>query len=296
MRLIPGTREKKDNNGISTPEVDLNVPSVPQNIIQPPPDGGLEAWLQVLAGHLIVFNTWGYIISFGIFQPYYEKELSLDPSAVSWIGSVQICLVFLVGTFSGRMFDAGYFRPMLMIGCLMQLVGIFTTSVSTKYWQLFLAQGICQGLGCGIMFAPMVANTATYFAKRRSLAISACACGGATGGIVFPLIARRLLAKIGFGWTVRTMGLVVLIVYGVVLLCVRTRLAPRKAGPIIDSTAFQETTYVLFAISMFITLWATYFVYFYVSISTCIGTGTWLTKTGTCLCRQCTSRIARRIF
>ena len=26
-----------------------------------PPDGGLKAWLQVLAAHLMVFNTFGYI-------------------------------------------------------------------------------------------------------------------------------------------------------------------------------------------------------------------------------------------
>ena len=33
----------------------------------PPPDGGLEAWMQAFMGHLVVFNTWGYINSFGVF-------------------------------------------------------------------------------------------------------------------------------------------------------------------------------------------------------------------------------------
>jgi hypothetical protein len=27
------------------------------------PNGGTRAWLQVLAGHLVVFNVWGYITS-----------------------------------------------------------------------------------------------------------------------------------------------------------------------------------------------------------------------------------------
>lgn len=264
MGLIPRLGGKDAPIEQKEQNTDMEAPNAAP-VASPPPDGGLTAWMQVLAGHLIVFNTWGYIISFGIFQPYYQEQLSLDPSAVSWIGSVQICLVFLVGTFSGRLFDAGYFKPMLFVGAALQLLGIFTTSVATEYYQLFLAQGICQGLGSGIIFAPMVANTSTYFAKRRVLAISTCACGGATGGIVFPLIARHLLSDIGFGWTMRVMGFVVLAVYVVVLACVRTRLAPRRAGAFIDSTAFHETTYVLFAVSMFITLWATYFVYFYVS-------------------------------
>lgn len=233
--------------------------------IGPPPDGGLVAWLQVLAGHFVVFNTWGYIISFGIFQPYYEQVLSLQPSAVAWVGSIQICLIFLVGTFSGRMFDAGYYRHLLVVGILMQLVGIFTTSVATKYWQLFLAQGLCQGLGCGMIFAPMIANTATYFSRRRNIAMTIAACGGATGGIIFPLIAQQLLHRASFGWTVRAMGFVELATYIVVLAVTRTRLPPRRAGPLVDVAAFKDLTYLFFAIAMFFTLWATYFAYYYVS-------------------------------
>ncbi|KAL7933116.1 putative translation releasing factor RF-1 [Trichoderma chlorosporum] len=231
--------------------------------IEPPPDGGLKAWLQIVAGHLVVFSTWGYIISFGIFQPYYEQLLNLEPSAVSWIGSIQTCLLFLIGTFSGRGFDAGYYRPLLILGFLMQLVGIFMTSVATTYWQLFLAQGLCQGLGCGLVFAPTIANMSTYFSKKKILAMSAAACGGGTGGVIFPLIAQQLIPKIGFRWTVRVMGFVVLASSIIIVLLVRTRLPARKAGPVVDWSAFKEWTYVLFAISMFITLWATYFAYDY---------------------------------
>ncbi|KAF3073528.1 Peptide chain release factor 1 [Trichoderma lentiforme] len=230
---------------------------------EPPPDGGLRAWLQIVAGHLVVFNTWGYIISFGIFQPYYMEMLSLPASAVSWIGSIQTCLLFLIGTFSGRAFDAGYTRTFLIIGFIMQVVGIFTTSVSTTYWQLFLAQGICQGLGCGLVFAPTIANMSTYFSKKKILALSAAACGGGTGGVVFPLIAQQLIPKVGFRWTVRVMGFVVLASSVIIVSLMRTRLPPRKAGPLVDWSAFKELTYVLFAISMFITLWATYFAYYY---------------------------------
>lgn len=240
-------------------------PSTPAADGNGPPDGGLTAWLQVLAGHLVVFNTWGYIISFGIFQPYYARTLGLEPSAVAWIGSVQICLIFLVGTFAGRAFDAGYYRPALVVGCLLQLAGIFATSAARTYWQLFLAQGLCQGLGCGVVFAPTVANLSTWFSRRRSVAISLSACGGGTGGMVFPLMAQQLLPRIGFAWTVRAMGLVVLVTSAAILAAVRTRLPPRRAGPVVDLAAFRETTYLLFAVSMFFTLWAAYFAYYYVS-------------------------------
>ncbi|KAL9000561.1 MAG: hypothetical protein Q9169_000854 [Polycauliona sp. 2 TL-2023] len=99
----------------------------------PPPDGGLQAWIQSLMGHLVVFNTWGYIISFGVFQPYYVTTLNRSPSDISWIGSVQIFLLFFVGAASGRSSDAGLFRPTFALGSIFLLVGVFMTSLSTTY-------------------------------------------------------------------------------------------------------------------------------------------------------------------
>ncbi|CAG2006449.1 unnamed protein product [Fusarium graminearum] len=231
--------------------------------IEEPPDGGLQAWLQVVTGHLVMFNSWGYFISFGIFQPHYESEFSLPPSTVSWIGSLQVCLIFFIGTFSGRAFDAGYYRTALVAGLFLQILGIFMTSIATAYWQVLLAQGICQGLGNGILFAPTIANMSTYFTRKKTIAISAAACGAATGGMVFPLIAQQLLPKIGFRWTVRVMGLVVIVVSSIVLLLARTRLKARKAGPLVEWAAFKEPSYVLFAVAMFFTLWPTWISYNY---------------------------------
>lgn len=73
----------------------------------PPPDGGLRAWIVVATGHLVIMNTWGYINSFGVFQTYYATELGLPPATISWIGSIQVFLLFFIGTFTGRITDAG---------------------------------------------------------------------------------------------------------------------------------------------------------------------------------------------
>ena len=111
----------------------------------PPPDGGFRAWSQVLVTFIVVLNTWGYINSFGVFQTYYVTALSHSLSDVSWIGSVQIFLLFFIGSFSGRATDAGYFRAALLSGTVLMLLGVFMSSLTTQYWQLFLAQGICVG-------------------------------------------------------------------------------------------------------------------------------------------------------
>lgn len=230
----------------------------------PPPDGGASAWTQALMGHLIVFNTWGYINSFGVFQTYYVTALNHPPSDISWVGSVQIFLLFFVGTFSGRATDYGLFRLTFLIGSMFQLIGVFMTSLSTSYWQLFLAQGVCTGLGNGLIFCPALSLLSTYFSSKRSLAIGIAASGSATGGLVFPVIVQQLLPKIGFPWTVRVIGFVMLAVQAVTLTFTKPRLPPRKTGPLVEWAAFAELPYLLFSLGMFLNFWGLYFAFYYV--------------------------------
>lgn len=217
----------------------------------PPPDGGLRAWTAVAAGHLVIMNTWGYINSFGVFQTYYTTSLGLPPATVSWIGSIQVFLLFFIGTFTGRLTDAGYFRATFLTGTAFQMVGVFTTSVCTQYWQIFLAQGVCMGIGNGCLFCPALATVSTYFVKKRSLAIGMVACGSSTGGLIFPAMARQLLPAVGFGWTLRAVGFVQLV--GLVLANVglKRRIPPRRTGALVEWAAFEELEYTFYAAGSF---------------------------------------------
>ena len=157
-------------------------------VTEPAPDGGLIAWSQVLVSHLLVVNGFGYISSFGLFESYWVTELDRSASAVSWVGSMQMFLLFFIGTLSGRAMDAGFFRSLIYAGCSLQLLGTFTTSACTQYWQLFLSQGIVQGLGNGFLFTPAVALVSTYFARKRAFALGFAACGAPVGGMIFPVV------------------------------------------------------------------------------------------------------------
>lgn len=232
--------------------------------VGPPPDGGVKAWTQAFMSHLVVFNTWGYITSFGVFQTYYVTALNQPPSSISWVGSVQIFLLFFIGTFSGRATDYGLFRPTFILGSFFQLLGVFATSFSTKYWQLFLAQGICTGIGNGLVFCPILALVSTYFSSKRSLAIGIGASGTATGGVVFPVIVQQLLPRVGFPWTVRVIGFVMLALQCVTIAFTRTRLPPRKSGPLVEWQAFKEVPYALFCTAMFLVFWGLYFAFYYI--------------------------------
>ena len=234
------------------------------SFVEPPPDRGVKAWTQAVMGHLVAFNTWGYIASFGVFQAYYQSTLGVSPSAISWVGSVQVFLIFFVGTFSGRALDAGFFRPVFYTGVLLQLLGVFMTSLSTRYWQLFLAQGICTGLGSGLQFCPVMGLVATYFSSRRVFALAFCLVGSGTGGMLLPGLVKALMPTIGFGWTVRVLGFVMLATSIPATLLLQTRLPTRRAGPLVEWVAFKEPTYVLFCLGMFLNFWGLYFAFYYV--------------------------------
>ena len=240
------------------------VPSSSKDGPGPPPDGGLQAWTQAFIAHLFIFNTWGYINSFGVFQTYYVKQLGHSPSDISWVGSVQIFLLFFIGTLSGRATDAGYFRPTFIVGTIIQLLGVFMTSLSTKYWQLSLAQGVCTGIGSGLLFCPTLALIPTYFTRNRAIAIGIAASGTTTGGMLLPGVVEAALPRIGFGWTVRIIGFMMLAFQLTSLALARTRVPPRRIGPIIELSAFQEPQYALFAIGIFFCFWGVYPAYYYV--------------------------------
>ncbi|KAI1258676.1 MFS general substrate transporter [Xylariaceae sp. FL1019] len=231
----------------------------------PPPDGGVKAWTQVLMGAFAIATAWGYANSFGAFQSYYEEILPEPASTISWIGSIQVWLTLTVGAFSGRLLDAGFFLPTLIVGGVLQLLGIFLMSLSTKYWQLFLTQGVLSGIGAGIYFTPCISLVNTYFDKNRGLAVGLATAGNSGGGIIYPLLVRQLLSKIGFAWTTRVIGFLNLGLLAIVLAFMRPRLPPRKSGPLLDISAFKDPAYSGAVFGTFFALWSNYFVFYYIA-------------------------------
>ncbi|KAF1846043.1 MFS general substrate transporter [Cucurbitaria berberidis CBS 394.84] len=231
----------------------------------PPPDGGVVAWTQVLCAWFAILNTWGFVNSFGAFLPYYRTILPQPASAISWIGSIQAWLLFALGMFSGRALDRGWFRPIVAVGIAFQLLGIFTLSAAKSYWQLLLTQGLCTGIGGGIFFVPIMGLCATYFSAHRGMAIGIVTTGNSAGGVIYPLVVRQLLPKIGFGWTVRVLGFINVASLAIVIAFMKPRLPPRKSGPLIDWEALKDKPYVLHVLGMCFIIPGIYIVYYYIA-------------------------------
>ncbi|KAL7626307.1 hypothetical protein AAE478_003079 [Parahypoxylon ruwenzoriense] len=230
-----------------------------------PPDGGFLAWSQVIPSHIANMMSWGYGTGFAVFQLYYKQTMKWPTSQVSWIGSIQIFLCFLVGMVSGRLSDAGYSRHLYAIGAIMCAFGMFMTSLATQYWQIFLAQGICNGIGGGLMFMPATANVATYFKKKRSLAVAINGCGSSTGAILFPAVVQYLTPQIGFPWAVRVCGFIAMALSAVGFCILKPRELRRTPAPIVDWAAFKYTPYAVFAAGAFLIYFSLFTMLIYVN-------------------------------
>lgn len=233
----------------------------------PPPDGGWAAWLQIILGHLVMFNTWGMANSFGIFEEYYSKTLLKSNTAaqISLIGSLELFFLFAVGVVAGRATDEGYFRVVFVSGIILQLIGLFLTSLCTKYWQIFLAQAVCQGIGSGCTYTPALVIISQYFVRNRAFAIAIAASGTATGGLVYPAVANTMItnSKYGFPWTMRVMGFIALAAYAPCAVFLKPRVPKRDSGSLIEWSAFKEPAFSFFTFGLFFIFWGIYCTFFY---------------------------------
>ncbi|RYP67917.1 hypothetical protein DL771_006950 [Monosporascus sp. 5C6A] len=231
--------------------------------------GGLKAWLDVLASFFLFINAWGLTQTFGAFNEYYVSTLlsSNSPSSISWVGSFQVFLVIVLGAFTGPLFDAGYLRPLLVLGCILIVLGMSMLSLATVYWQVFLAQGLCVGLGSGLLYVPTLALVSTLFSdSTRPWVIGCVNGGGSVGGIIYTFMLRNLMPVIGFGWAVRAIALVTLVLSAVALaiLLPHRPEVPERRRAVFDLRALREPSFLLFSLALLLSYVAFYIPPFYV--------------------------------
>lgn len=204
--VVNGVASKEDSQGFSdvenrsaeaAPEKSLSAPQhrapesgVNRNNAGTIPNGGLQAWLHVLGGFMLFFNTWGLLNAFGVFQTYYESGalFTASSSDISWIGSIQAYMVMTVGFISGPIYDRGYLRTLLSVGSFGIVFGLMMLSLCKTYWQVVLTQGFCVGIGAGCLFVPCVSILPAYFSTRLGLAVGLSAAGSSLGGIIYPVV------------------------------------------------------------------------------------------------------------
>ncbi|TVY83298.1 Aspyridones efflux protein apdF, partial [Lachnellula suecica] len=262
-RIMNDKEKQNENSDVALEAQPEPAPSSPG----PPPNGGFQAWLQVLGAFFLFFNSWGIINTFGAYQAFYESDLLSHhtSSEISWIGTFQGFLLVVFGVVSGPVFDQGHPRFLIITGTFLVVFGMMMTSLATEYWQLFLAQGAVVGLGAGFLFVPSVAIVATYFSTKRALATGITASGGSIGSVIYPVVFHRLQPRIGFAWATRILGFIALATLLGSILIMKTRLPPpKKSRRLIDPDGLGSLPFMIFNLALFLAFVGLYVPFFYI--------------------------------
>ncbi|GAA5887414.1 hypothetical protein JCM5296_007132 [Sporobolomyces johnsonii] len=237
-----------------------------------PPDGGLRAWLNVLGGWLVLFSSFGYTNAFGVYQAYYKMEIyaTYSASAISWIGSVQLGLFFLMALVAGPLFDKGKFRFLIGFGSAIYITSIFLIPQCNKFWQTMVVQGVMSGIGVGLLFLPALSIQSHWFARKRALAIGVAVCGSSMGGVAFPIMLNKLFTNpsVGFVDGVRASGYLIagcLVIANLIMSPHPGRQVAQKPPPPPLKQIFTPT-YCCMAAGAFLLNFGLFFPNFYVQV------------------------------
>ncbi|KAL4933217.1 MCT family MFS transporter [Aspergillus undulatus] len=249
---IPGTHD------LEAPDVRPNTSNTDEKALTdtfgPAPDGGFRAWMVAVGAACTIFSTLGFANSFGVLQEYYAAHQLKDESSdtIAWIGSLAAFLQFATGAIAGPLFDrvgAWVIRP----AAITYVFALMMTSLCTKYYQIMLAQGVLVGISTGLLQFPAFAAVSQYFDKKRAAALGLAVAGSSIGGVVFPIALSKMLnsSSLGFGWSIRIIGFIMLPMMAISCLTVTARLPPRRTDFFIAG-AFKSKLFILLILAFFL--------------------------------------------
>ncbi|RDK38383.1 putative MFS transporter [Aspergillus phoenicis ATCC 13157] len=235
-----------------------------------PPEEGVQGWICVVGSCLSLFCTYGFLSAIGVFQTVYEETTlkEYSPSDISWIFTVELCLMWALGPIYGRILDTYGPAPVLYPCSFLCVLSLCMTSLAHEYYQIFLAQGLTFGLGAGGVFTTASVCVGQWFIRRRALAMGIATCGASLGGVVFPLFLEKVIKIVGFHGAVRYTALFIGILLALACLMVRARLPQRKwdrEARWFDFAVFKQKQPLLFVIGCFFAMWSMWGPYDYLS-------------------------------
>ncbi|KAJ5307113.1 hypothetical protein N7476_007769 [Penicillium atrosanguineum] len=199
------------------------------------PEGGRDAWLVVIGAWCGLTSSLGIYNTSGVFEVVMSKVIlpKASSSTIGWIFSVYAFVNWVCGVQVGPTFDAMGPRKLMTAGTICTLVGMFALS----YYQIFLSFSILTGIGSSLLLTPSMGCVAHWFMERRGFASGIAFIGGGFGGVLFPLMIQSLLPQVGWGWSIRIIAFVLLVLCAISLAFCRSRIPPRKGA----ETTWRDT-------------------------------------------------------
>ena len=186
-------------------------------------DSRTAAWrLLTTLGLVVLGNSSMYVVS--VVLPAVQAEFGIGRADASLPYTLMMICLGLGGLWTGKMADKHGLTPVLLLGAAAVCAGFMGAGMASSIWLFGLAHGLMGLIGSAATFAPLMADTALWWNRRRGIAVAICASGNYIAGSFWPPVVQYGIETIGWRNTYTGMGLVCGI--GMALLALRMRQRP----------------------------------------------------------------------
>jgi MFS family permease len=187
-----------------------------------------RGWTVVAAAFLLMFAIFGCAYSFSAFFAPLQGSFGASRGALSWVLSIAVSLLFVVGAVSGPIADRIGPRAMALAGCSIVGIGLLIAAEADSLWQVYLGFGLGIGVGNGISYVPALGAVQRWFVRQRGLASGIAVSGIGVGTLVMPKVAEWLIDAYGWRGAYLIMGSFVVLAGGAAALLIDA--SPQRHG------------------------------------------------------------------
>ena len=197
-------------------------------------DSRTAAWrLLTTLGLVVLGNSSMYVVS--VVLPAVQAEFGIGRADASLPYTLMMICLGIGGLWTGRMADRHGLMPVLLLGAVAVCAGFVGAGMAGSIWMFGLAHGLMGLIGSAATFAPLMADTALWWNRRRGIAVAICASGNYIAGSFWPPLVQYGIETMGWRNTYTGLGLVCGL--GMALLALRMRQRP----PLVQVTAAAGT-------------------------------------------------------
>jgi MFS family permease len=194
------------------------------------------AWLRLGVSLLLMTIGGSGMYSVTVVLPRIQQEFGVARADASLPYTLTMIGFGLGGILMGRMADRFGVLVPVVVGAVGLGAGYIAAGLAANLWLFCVAQGLLIGLlGTSATFAPLVADTSQWFARRRGIALAICMSGNYTAGALWPPLMQHFIDSVGWRQTYVGMGVFCVVAMLPLALVLRRRpplheIAPLAAG------------------------------------------------------------------
>jgi len=220
------------------------------------PEGGRQAWLCVCGAFFLLLSSFGFMVSIGTLQAYWETHQLVTYSTrdIGWIPSVFVYLGLALGIWVGPVFDRYGPRLLVLAGSGAYTMMLLLLAECSKYWQFMLCLGVMGGFSAALIQTAALSCIGHWFKRRRGLATGVAMMGMSVGGVIIPLLLRSTFSRYSWKWAIRILAFAITGCLVIGNAFIRGRLKSKrdtKTQSIISLSIFGDMRFTFLTLSIF---------------------------------------------